>query len=75
MSDQDFTKIRWYMTVDDVCGGWSIVNVPGVPMSELDTRSGEEFEILKPLSEEVGHYVVSLHTYLHKARFPDQYRD
>lgn len=73
IKDRSFSDQGWYAVVDDCIGGWAISNVDK-PTSEQYYRKGE-LELGSFLTEEMARYIVGLHNYLHRTRFPDQWKD
>jgi len=71
----DPTHERWYVLVDDLVGGHAIANVDKKRVSELDWSKGERTYVDLILTEELAHYIVGLHNYLHKSRFPEKWKE
>lgn len=66
---------RWYVLIDDLVGGYAIANVDKKRVSALNWHQGERTFVDLIISEELAHYIVGLHNYLHKSRFPEQWTD
>jgi hypothetical protein len=56
----DLRRVRWFVLVDDVAGGWTVANVDKGRVSALDYRQGDS-TVGEFLSEELALYIVKMH--------------
>jgi hypothetical protein len=75
MSDFAPETQRWFVAENDLYGGWSIVNVDVEKVSQLRNTQDHRTLVDDIPTEELAHYIVSLHNYLHRTRFPEQWKE
>lgn len=60
LTEDDLMSATWYPIVNDLIGGWAVVNVEKLQVSDLDRKAGE-VEIASFISERIARHIADLH--------------